>query len=53
MDQIVPYQGKLVVPIKENDERFIKIQELIDAKRDMLINKQKKLYKRLLLILKK
>ena len=43
MDQIVPYQGKLVVPIKENDERFIKIQELIDAKRDMLINKQKKL----------
>ena len=43
MDQIVPYQAKLVIPIRENDERFIKIQELIDAKRQMLINKQKKL----------
>lgn len=43
MDQIVPYQAKIVVPIRENDERFIQIQELIDAKRQMLINKQKKL----------
>jgi len=43
MAQIVPYQAKLVIPIKENDDRFIQIQELIDAKRDMLINKQKKL----------
>lgn len=43
MEQIVPYQTRLVVPIRENDERFIKLQELIDAKRDMLVNKQKKL----------
>ena len=43
MEQLVPYQAKLIVPIRENDERFIKLQELIDAKRDMLINKQKKL----------
>ena len=43
MEQMVPYQAKLVVPIRENDERFIQIQQLIDAKKDMLINKQKKL----------
>jgi len=43
MEQIVPYQARLVVPIRENDDRFIQIQELIDAKRDMLVNKQKKL----------
>ena len=43
MEQLLPYQAKLIVPIRENDERFIKLQELIDAKRDMLINKQKKL----------
>lgn len=43
MEQIVPYQARLIVRIRENDDRFIQIQELIDAKRDMLINKQKKL----------
>jgi hypothetical protein len=32
-----------IIPIRENDERFIMLQELIDAKRNMLINKQKKL----------
>jgi hypothetical protein len=31
------------VPIRENDDRFIQIQQLIDAKKEMLINKQKKL----------
>jgi len=40
---IVPYQARVVVPIRENDERFVQLQELIDAKRQMLINKQKKL----------
>lgn len=40
---IVPYQTRVVVPIRENDERFVQLQELIDAKREMLINKQKKL----------
>lgn len=43
MEQMIPYQAKLVVPIRENDERFIQIQQLIDAKKEMLINKQKKL----------
>lgn len=40
---MVPYQAKLVIPIRENDQRFIQIQKLIDAKKDLLINKQKKL----------
>lgn len=43
MEQLLPYEAKLVIPIRKNDDRFIQIQELIDAKRDMLINKQKKL----------
>jgi hypothetical protein len=43
MEQIVPYQARIIVPIRENDERFIHLQELIEAKRNMLINKQKKL----------
>lgn len=40
---IVPYKVKIIVPVMERDEQFIKIQELIDAKRKMLIEKQKKL----------
>lgn len=43
MEEMIPYQAKVVIPIRENDNRFIQIQELIDTKRDMLINKQKKL----------
>jgi phosphoribosylanthranilate isomerase len=43
MEQIVPYQARLVVPIRENDKRFMQLQELIDAKKNMLVNKQKKL----------
>lgn len=43
MAEIVAYQAKLLIPIRENDNRFIQIQELIDAKRAMLINKQKKI----------
>ena len=42
MEQIVPYQARLVVPIRENDKRFMQLQELIDAKKNMLVNKQKK-----------
>jgi cell division septum initiation protein DivIVA len=42
MEQIVPYQLRIVSPIRENDERFMYIQELIEAKRNMLVNKQKK-----------
>jgi len=40
----VPYKANLVIPIRENDDRFIQIQELIDAKRNMLLEKQKKLH---------
>ena len=43
MEQLVPYKARVVMPIRESDKRFNQIQELIDAKRDMLINKQKKL----------
>ena len=43
MEQIVPYQARLVVPIRENDKRFMQLQELIDAKKNMLVTKQKKL----------
>ena len=41
--EIVPYEARIVVPIREMDNQFIQIQELIDAKRKLLINKQKKL----------
>lgn len=41
--EIIPYQNRIIVPIRENDERFIHIQELIDAKKKLLIDKQKKL----------
>lgn len=40
---IIPYQNRILIPIREQDEKFIKIQELIEAKRNFLINKQKKL----------
>lgn len=43
MSQILPYKTMLAMPIRESDERFIKLQELIDAKREMLLEKQKKL----------
>lgn len=40
---IIPNKIRIVVPIKERDEQFMKIQELIDIKRQLLIDKQKKL----------
>lgn len=40
---IVPYKDRIIIPIRENDNRFIHIQELIDSKRNYLIDKQKKL----------
>lgn len=43
MEQLVPYKARVVVPIRESDKRFIEIQELIEAKKEMLIKKQKKL----------
>ena len=40
---IVPIVARLVVPIKEKDEQFMQIQELINAKENLLIEKQKKM----------
>jgi hypothetical protein len=41
----VPYKIHVVMPLTELDDRFLKIQELIDAKRKNLLCKQKKLMK--------
>jgi len=41
MNQIV--KARIIIPIRETDEKFIKIQELIEAKKNMLAQKQKKL----------
>jgi hypothetical protein len=43
MNQMIPYQVRIVVPIKERDDQFIQLQEVIEAKKQMLIDKQKKL----------
>lgn len=43
MNQILPYQARIIIPIKERNDQFIQLQQLIDAKEQMLINKQKKL----------
>ena len=44
MDKIIlPNQERIVVPIKERDDQFIVLQKLIDAKKQMLIDEQKKL----------
>ena len=40
---VIPFEAKIIVPIRERDEQFIQIQDLIDAKKKMLIDKQKKL----------
>lgn len=40
---IIPYEARIVIPIREMDNQFKQIQDLIDAKRKILINKQKKL----------
>ena len=36
-------KAKLILPIRAKDEQFMQIQEMIDSKRQMLVNKQKKL----------
>ncbi len=40
-----PYKIRVVMPLTELDDRFIKIQELIDIKKNSLLCKQKKLMK--------
>jgi hypothetical protein len=41
--EMIPYEARIVVPIREMDNQFIQIQDLIDAKRKLLVDKQKKL----------
>ena len=41
MEEIIPFQTKIIMPLKERDEQFMKIQELIQCKRNFLYNKQK------------
>lgn len=36
-------KARLIIPIRENDEKFMHIQEIIEAKKNMLLEKQKKL----------
>lgn len=38
-----PYATRIVIPIRNMDDQFMQIQDLIDVKRKMLIEKQKKL----------
>jgi hypothetical protein len=40
---IVPHEAKIIVPLRERDIQFIQLQHLIDAKRNFLLDKQKKL----------
>ena len=40
---MMPYHVRIVVPIKERDDQFIQLQQVIEAKKQMLIDKQKKL----------
>lgn len=40
MNQIIPYQVRILT---DRDNQFIQLQEVIEAKREMLIDKQKKL----------
>jgi len=43
MNHLIPYDVRIIVPIKERDDQFIHLQQVIDAKRQMLMEKQKKL----------
>jgi protein subunit release factor A len=40
---IVPYDARIIVPIIERDSQFMQLQNLIDAKKKSLLDKQKKL----------
>jgi len=42
-DRLMPYKIKLIVPIRELDDQFMHIQDVIDSKRQYLLKKQKKL----------
>lgn len=38
-----PYATRIIIPIRDMDDQFMQIQDLIDVKRKMLIEKQQKL----------
>lgn len=40
---MIPYGARIVIPIRERDDQLLQIENLIEAKRQMLSNKQKKL----------
>jgi len=40
---IIPYEARILIPIREKDNQFMQIQDLIDAKKKLLFDKQKKL----------
>ena len=42
--ELFPHPTRIVIPIKQRDDQFFQLQQLIDAKRQFLIDKQKKLY---------
>lgn len=44
MDQF-PFQTKFIIPLRERDNQFMQIQELIESKRNLLYEKQQKLKK--------
>jgi len=41
--EMIPYEARIIMPIRVMDNQFVQIQDLIDAKRNLLIDKQKKL----------
>lgn len=45
MEETFPFQTKIIIPLRERDDQFMKIQELIQFKRNLLYDKQKKLQK--------
>ncbi len=45
MEQLIPFQTKIIIPLRERDNHFMQIQELIESKRNFLYEKQKKLKK--------
>jgi hypothetical protein len=43
MNPIFPFKTEIIIPLRERDDKFMKIQELIEIKRNLLYDKQKKL----------
>jgi len=41
MEENIPFQIKSIIPLRERDEQFMKLQELIQLKKNLLYDKQK------------